>query len=278
MAVLARYWADYTAAIVEAEDEFSGRCLRVRYEDLVAEPDVEIKRIFDFLEVAPTVGIEQDFGLGQQRYGPADYKIWSTTQVTAEFVGQGWELPVRMISDSLLERVNGLAAKLGYVQVTRDWGAGSRPVDLRIDDPVRPSGGSAPEALTRPPHATSLIEQRVQAAMRRLARRPLVTAGIEADRVRPAAGLGDRPRRDRRLVAARPRCGHDAGRDRLPGSPPAPTGLYRLGPGLGRLLTGATNLGAAFRRGELRYSAQDGVDAGSPAADQRVALIAGRSV
>ena len=42
-----------------------------------------------------------------------------------------------------------------------------------------------------------------------------------------------------------------------------------------RLLTGATNLGAAFRRGELRYSAQDGVDAGSPAADRRVALIAG---
>ena len=169
VAALARYWADYTAAIVEAEDEFSGRCLRVRYEDLVAEPDVEIKRIFDFLEVAPTVGIEQGFGLGQQRYGPADYKIWSTTQVTAEFVGQGWELPVRMISDSLLERVNGLAAKLGYVQVTRDWGAGSRPADLRIDDPVRPSGGPAPEARARPPHATSLIEQRVQAAMRRLA-------------------------------------------------------------------------------------------------------------
>ncbi|HEY3904041.1 MAG TPA: sulfotransferase [Streptosporangiaceae bacterium] len=276
VAALARYWADYTAAIVEAEDEFKERCLRVRYEDLVAEPDVEIKRIFDFLEVAPTVGIEQgSFGLDQQRYGPADYKIWSTTRVTAEFVGQGWELPVRMISDSLLERVNGLAAKLGYVQVTRDWGAGSRPVDLRVRDAVRPAGGSAPEALARPPDATSLIEQRVQAAMRRLA---------DADWSPP----GSKPTESVLLLASATGPGETDAWWRLdPGAGTMLAGTgYQAAAGTDwsitgsaqvweRLLTGAANLGAAFRRGELRYSARDGVDAGSPAADQRVALIAG---
>jgi hypothetical protein len=58
----------------------------------------------------------------------------------------GWELPVRMLSDSLLDRVNKLAAKLGYVQVTRDWGAGSRPVDLRAGDCERPVAPSPPPA------------------------------------------------------------------------------------------------------------------------------------
>jgi Sulfotransferase family len=276
LAALTRYWADYTAAIVETEDEFKDRCLRVRYEDLVTEPEVEIKRIFDFLGVTATVDIDPGgFGLGQQRYGPADYKIWSTTRITAEFVGQGWELPVRMISDSLLERINELAGKLGYVKVTRDWGAGSRPVDLRVHEADRPGGGPTPEAPAHPPSATSLIEQRVQAALGLLAR-----AGWSPPGSKPTESV---------LLLASATCPGETDSwwrlDLGAGTVLAGTG-YQAAAGTDwsitgsaqvweRLLAGRTNLGAAFRRGELRYGAQDGLDAGSPAADQRVAVIAG---
>jgi hypothetical protein len=39
VAALARYWVGYTSAIVAAEERLGPACIRLRYEDLVADPE-----------------------------------------------------------------------------------------------------------------------------------------------------------------------------------------------------------------------------------------------
>jgi hypothetical protein len=133
VAALAEYWLDYTRAIVAAEQRFGPDCLRVRYEDLVAEPEAEAKRVFDFLGAEAVPGITEAMFAGRhQRIGPGDHKIWKTTRVGADSVGRGWDIPLRLIPPPLLAAVNSLAGGLGYMPVTPDWGKGAKPDDVRI--------------------------------------------------------------------------------------------------------------------------------------------------
>ena len=148
VAALARYWLDYTTSIVKAEERFTDRCLPVRYEDLVTDPDGQIERIFGFIDAAPAPGIvERCFGPEHQRFGPGDYKIWNTSRVSADSVGRGWTMPAGKIPEPLLARVNELADVLGYIQVGEQWGTGAKPADLRVrkNDPPQ-SADSAPAA------------------------------------------------------------------------------------------------------------------------------------
>jgi hypothetical protein len=132
VAALARYWLDYTTSIVAAEEHFTDRCLPVRYEDLVTDPDGQIARIFDFIGATPAPGIvARCFGPGHQRFGPGDYKIWNTSGVSADSVGRGWTMPAGKIPAPLLGRVNELADVLGYIRVGDQWGTGAKPADLR---------------------------------------------------------------------------------------------------------------------------------------------------
>ncbi|HEX6448427.1 MAG TPA: sulfotransferase [Trebonia sp.] len=131
---LARYWADYTAAIVAAEEHHGPACLRLRYEDLVANPEAQATRVFGFLGVRPVPGITQEmFSRRRQRSGPGDHKIWNTSAVADGSVGRGWEVPARLIPPPLLADVNALAEKLGYLPVGPDWGTGPAPADVRLE-------------------------------------------------------------------------------------------------------------------------------------------------
>jgi hypothetical protein len=146
VAALARYWLDYTTAIVAAEERFTDRCLPVRYEDLVTDPDGQIARILAFIGAAPSPGIvARCFGPEHQRFGPGDYKIWNTGRVSADSVGRGWTMPAGKIPAPLLDRVNELADVLGYLQVGERWGTGAKPADLRTrtDEPA-PAAGVKP--------------------------------------------------------------------------------------------------------------------------------------
>jgi sulfotransferase family protein len=130
---LARFWADNTAAILAAEEQYAASCCRVRYEDLVADVQAVSDRIFDFLKVARVPDIEaRIFAPERERFGPADYKIWHTSGITAASVGRGWTLPAEMISPQVREMVNELCGSLGYVPVDDKWGTAACPADLRL--------------------------------------------------------------------------------------------------------------------------------------------------
>src|SRR5215831_17958411 len=146
---LANFWADNVQATLAAEERLADRCFRLRYEDLVADPEAVAAKLFEFLGVAPAPGIsERCFSAERERHGPADYKIWYTSEVSAESVGRGWSVPAAMIAPQLLAVVNELAGKLGYLAVDGDWGTTEPPADLRV--PITPSsaraGGENPAA------------------------------------------------------------------------------------------------------------------------------------
>jgi hypothetical protein len=143
---LARFWADNATGILHAEQRFPGTCHRVRYEDLVASPQRTADEVFAFLGVPPVPGISETcFSAERERFGPADYKIWNTSTITARSVGRGWDIPAGMIPPPVLEQINELADQLGYVRVDENWGTASPPADFRA--PVSP----APLASPLPP-------------------------------------------------------------------------------------------------------------------------------
>ncbi len=130
---LARFWADNAATTLAAEEQFPDRCLRVRYEDLVTDPEGVAAEIFAFLDVVPVPGISAAcFSAERERFGPADYKIWYTSTISPDSVGRGWSVPAGMIAPPVLATINELAGKLGYLPVDADWGTSAPPADLRV--------------------------------------------------------------------------------------------------------------------------------------------------
>jgi hypothetical protein len=146
---LARFWAENAGMIAGAEERFPDACYRVRYEDLVAEPELVANGIFDFLGVAAQQGIaDRIFSSDLERSGPADYKIWHTSAVSRDSVGRGWTLPVGMIGPQVLAAMAELTGRLGYVTVDQGWGSSEAPVDLRADR-VAPPAAAVPAAKPR---------------------------------------------------------------------------------------------------------------------------------
>lgn len=136
VAAVGHYWADYTAAIISAEEAHGDACLRVRYEDLVADPEAEADRIFGFLAVEPVPGITETLLSGDRpRSGPGDHKIWKTSSIGGASVGRGWTVPATMLPPPLASTINSLAENLGYLPVGPEWGQGDNPPDVRLPPP-----------------------------------------------------------------------------------------------------------------------------------------------
>jgi hypothetical protein len=303
VAALARYWLDYTTSIVAAEERFADRCLPVRYEDLVTDPDGQIARIFEFIGAAPAPGIvARCFGPEHQRFGPGDYKIWNTSGVSADSVGRGWTMPAGKIPAPLLGRINELAEGLGYLRVGPQWGTGAKPADLRTrkDEPAPAAGepgaasaavsddgsgegsgdgsgrasddGASGRARAALPDWALAVDERVRAGLARVGEQFGRAHGSRARESvllfvnAPAWADADAWwRLD--LAAGSVSAGlGDAGEDcdwSLTGSAQA----------WDRLLGGQANLGVAFRRGDLRYADKGDAGAGSIGADTRVAAL-----
>jgi hypothetical protein len=138
---LASFWADNTQAILAAEERLPSQCYRLRYEDLVADPERTAASLFEFLGVAAVPGIsEQCFSAERERSGPADHKIWYTSEISADSVGRGWSMPTEMIAPPLLAAINEMAAKLGYLVIDGAWGTTEPPADLRVPITAPPAG------------------------------------------------------------------------------------------------------------------------------------------
>lgn len=148
---LANFWTDNVRTTLAAEERFPDACLRLRYEDLVADPESTAAAVFEFLGVPATPGITQTcFSAERERFGPADYKIWYTSQVTDDSVGRGWSVPAAMIAPHLLGVMNEISGRLGYLAVDGDWGTTEPPADLRVPVTAPDSEPGAESAAKRP--------------------------------------------------------------------------------------------------------------------------------
>jgi Sulfotransferase family len=150
---MARFWADNASAILRAEELFPDHCHRVRYEDMVSDPEAVAAGIFEFLGVPPAPGVSANcFAPSRERFGPADYKIWHTSKITDDSVGRGWSIPAGLMGPDMQAAVNELAGKLGYLPVDDSWGTKEPPADLRLPadspEPETASDGSDPAGGT----------------------------------------------------------------------------------------------------------------------------------
>ena len=259
---LARFWVDAVAVTLAAEEQFADSCYRIRYEDLVTDPEAVAAEIFGFLGVGGAPGISRHcFSADRERFGPADYKIWHTSQITSTSVGRGWSIPVGMIPPPVAEQMNELTGKLGYLPVDRTWGTAAVPSDLRVNGQGRRAGAAPAAAAPAGLPGSDQLSGRLRTGLARAAGQftgrwePCATGtfGIVATpsatsrggpegswRVDPAAGT---------VTAVSPAASEDdeTAWDVI-GSAETWQGV----------LDGHVNLGVAMRRCDLRYCDSDG--------------------
>lgn len=158
---LARYWADNAAATLSAEDSYGEHCHRVYYEDLVTSPDRVADGIFRFIGVGGLEGIEaRCFTSERERFGPADFKIWHTSAINDGSVGRGTSIPVALIPPPVMDAINHLADRLGYVKVDDSWGTASLPARLRATTAEAGAEEPVPQAPFVEQHLRSSIAAR----------------------------------------------------------------------------------------------------------------------
>ena len=144
---LSRYWLDNAAPIAAFEEQHPDRCHRVRYEDLVTDPERAAREICAFIGVPEAPGITRAcFSADRERFGPADYKIWATSQITAGSVGKGESIPAGLIPPPVTEAINDLIGKLGYRPIDEEWGTPGMPADPRLPETIPAAGEPGPGA------------------------------------------------------------------------------------------------------------------------------------
>lgn len=229
---------------------------------------------------------ERCFSPQRERFGPADYKIWNTSRITSDSVGGGQSVPSGLIPAPVMNSINELLGKLGYVQVDESWGTAGMPADPRVpgedglDGPILAaadgndtlaSGPSSPADESDMPEGARLLRDRLEAGLAGMdgsfaARWPGCAQDtfLAVSRPLSAAGGG----RELQWLA-------DLGRKTLsPGSEDDDADWNILGspPAWRAVLRGELNLAAALRRCELRYC--DTGDAGPLALQARLAMLA----
>ena len=120
---VAGYWIERTAAMVDFEARHPGRCLRLRYEDLVTRTDESMEEVWDLFGVDGSQRLNA-FAEPHDPLAPADYKIWHTRSVHAESIGRGARIPPDRLGIPVRDSMNQLLAMLGYQQVGIHWGSG----------------------------------------------------------------------------------------------------------------------------------------------------------
>lgn len=110
---LAQVWADTTAQLLDLAERRPEDTLVVRYEALVAQPEVESARLFEALGLTPAPGAVEAALAERAPVGFGDWKLLERTQVDQHSVGRYTQLSRHTIS-RLGGVVNDVAVRAGY--------------------------------------------------------------------------------------------------------------------------------------------------------------------
>jgi protein-tyrosine sulfotransferase len=110
---LTSYWADGAAALLDFERRHRDRTWRLRYEDLVGEPEVTLEALFGFLGLPWSPGLLGAAFTTAHDPGIGDRHIRFSGKLLRDRVGAGRDIPFALGPD-LEARVGALAAELGY--------------------------------------------------------------------------------------------------------------------------------------------------------------------
>jgi protein-tyrosine sulfotransferase len=113
-------WIEATEALLAFEAAHPAQCCRVTYEELVANPEPIVARIFEFLEEPFDAQILERVFSTAHDPGPGDVKIQYTSKIVPNRTGRGLSIPRNHISPDRLAKLNRLHAELGYQPVYGD--------------------------------------------------------------------------------------------------------------------------------------------------------------
>jgi len=111
---LADYWLDKTRRTLIAEQRLANPHLRLRYEDLVREPQAALERLFAFLELPLPAGMLDSIFSSAHVVGPGDSKILNTTGIHTESVGHSARLAMEALSADRRRQINAMHEQIGY--------------------------------------------------------------------------------------------------------------------------------------------------------------------
>ena len=226
VAGLVAHWQAHTAAVLEWEKSHSERCLWVRYEDLVGEPERILTEVFEFLGVRVDLSV-LDRALGQRASasGPGDYKVRDTRDISDASLGRGRRVPVRLIPAPLLAATNEALVALGYTELSEEWNIEARELlrgpittqahaDLEVlmkdlDIPLSPEVGQWSVAVEDRPDLRWLIDGpagEVRQSEQAVDQKMIATADDLIALIRGGANVGAM------IVAGRLRCDFEASR------------------------------------------------------------------
>jgi hypothetical protein len=287
VAAVADYWVCQTRPILEFERAHPEVCLRLRYEDLAAEPTATARRIFAFLDESDAPVVAAGFlAERRDRSGPADHKIWETSRVHADSVGRGIRVPVTAIPSAILALVNELHGELGYGVVDETWNDAavahvlSQPRD-EADDDVSAQEEAAAAAAQRLDELESLLFARLTQSLPRLRRPAGLAAGstfrISAAIRLPGGALVGQWRVDVAKGTCTPVDAEEASHPELSADLDEWAALGDADSWIA-VLTGQRGLAAALRDGSLRVAGRRDEGAGTQGpgprpADGRVTLL-----
>src|SRR5579872_3641747 len=156
VAAIGAYWVSCVRTIMAFEQTHPELCHRIRYEDLVTDPERTAAAMFEFLGVEHVPGLTTAcFGMQHEANGPGDVKIWFTSEVTTASVGSGVRVPVAALPPPVRGDINRALAELGYRRIDAGWNAAVGACDPRIggaeapavDSPARPGLDAAERAI-----------------------------------------------------------------------------------------------------------------------------------
>lgn len=271
---LARYWADHTAGILAVEKRYPEKCHRVRYEDLVEDPDAVTQKIFGFLGLPPVPGIaDQCFSADHERFGAGDFKIWNTSRITGDSVGRGWSIPANLMAP-MAPMVNALTVQLGYRGIDENWGVAARPSDMRVtaDGQALVPTTAARSPAGPVPAGSLLVSERLQNGLRNLDEsfadgwKPYSEESFVLVALAPSSADGDawwlvNPAA-RKVLTGSGACDEDASWTVI-----APAATWE------QVIRDGVNIGTAFRRHGMRYQDKGDGGPGSLIAESRVAMM-----
>src|ERR1700681_4624546 len=116
------YWTEWTSSLLAFEHAHPGRCCRLRYEDLVADPRRRAAEIFTFLGLAWDPGLIDSVFDRPHDEGREDPYIRFSTGIHANSIGAGQGLSLSHVRGELLRRMEAALEALGY---PGEWGGGS---------------------------------------------------------------------------------------------------------------------------------------------------------
>jgi protein-tyrosine sulfotransferase len=138
VAAMIENWRDRATRLLAFENENPSVCFRIKFEDLVTQPEKVVGPLLRFLEVRSDSDLPDRVFLSRHDEGVGDIKAQTSNRIRKDAVGKGSAISLSLIPPHLLEEMNALLSQLEYPIVGPDWDSISSPYIPADADASRP--------------------------------------------------------------------------------------------------------------------------------------------